>query len=265
MTQQLQRPDGTIAYDDTGGSGRAIVAAPGMGDMRSVYRHLIPLMGSRGFRIATMDLRGMGESSTAWPDYSDAAIGSDMLALANHLDAGPAILVGNSLTASSAVIAATEDPAAVAGLVLIGPFARNVPQPAWQKFAFRLMLARPWGKGFWVSYYRKNMYPGDKPADHHEYVDTLNSNLSEPGRFKGFKSLAFNSHEESGSRLGSVRCPTVIVMGSDDPDFADPAEEARHLAERLNARVVMVPGAGHYPQAQAPETVADAIAGLNDS
>lgn len=260
MTKTLQRQDGSIAYDDTGGSGPLVVAAPGMGDMRSVYRHLIPLVADRGFRIATMDLRGMGESSTEWPDYSDAAIGSDMLALAHHLDAGPAILLGNSLTASSAVIAATDDPKAVAGLVLVGPFARDVPQPGWQKLAFRLALARPWGKGFWVSYYRKNMYPGAKPEDHDEYVDALAANLSEPGRFKGFKSLAFNSHTESESRLDQVGCRIIIVMGSDDPDFTDPAVEAQFLGERLNAEVVMVPGAGHYPQAQAPEMVADAVA-----
>ena len=261
-TQYLDRPDGRIAYDDTGGDGPLVIAAPGMGDIRSVYRHLIPLMTHRGFRMTTMDLRGVGESTVEWPDYSDAAIATDMLALVQHLDAGPAILVGNSLSASSAVVAATDDPSAVAGIALLGPFARNVPQPGWQKLAFRLMLARPWGRAVWVSYYRKNLYPGEKPVDHEAYVDTLAANLSEPGRFMAFRSLAFNSHEESGSRLDQVAAPTVIVMGSDDPDFADPAAEAQYLGERLKADVVMVSGVGHYPQAQAPGTVADAIAKL---
>lgn len=151
MTETLQRPHGTLGYDDPGGTGRLVVAAPGMGDLRQVYRHLIPEGANRNLRIVTMDVRGIGDSSVDWTDYSDAAIGSDMLALTHHLDSGAAILVGNSLTAASAVIATVQDPAAVSGLVLLGPFARDVPQPTWQKLAFKAMLRPPWGKSAWVS------------------------------------------------------------------------------------------------------------------
>ena len=260
MNLSLRRPNGTLGYDDSGGDGALVVAAPGMGDLRQVYRHLIPEATQRGLRVVTMDLRGMGESSVDWPDYSDAAIGADMLALLHHLDAGPAVLVGNSLTASSAVIAAVEEPSAVAGLVLIGPFARSVPSPAWQKLLFRSMLSPPWGRGAWVSYYRKQMYPGDKPSDHDHYVSRLKANLSEPGRYKAFHSLAFNSHAESESRLGRVGCPVLVIMGTEDPDFPDPEAEARSLTDILNGEMLLVEGAGHYPQAQAPEQVGDAIA-----
>lgn len=259
MNQTLQRPHGTLGYDDPGGTGRLVVAAPGMGDLRQVYRHLIEEGTSRNLRIVTMDVRGIGDSSVDWSDYSDAAIGSDMLALAHHLDSGPAILVGNSLTAASAVIATVQDPAAVSGLVLIGPFARNVPQPTWQKLAFKAMLTPPWGKSVWVSYYKNQMYPGDQPPDHGDYVNHLKANLSQPGRFRAFRSLAFNSHEESGSKLGLVDCRTLIIMGTADPDFPDPSAEANGLAEAMNAEVLLIDGAGHYPQAQAPAAVASAI------
>ena len=160
MTETLQRPDGTLAYDDAGGAGRLVIAAPGMGDMRQVYRHVVQEGDTRNLRIVTMDVRGMGDSSVDWPDYSDAAIGDDMLALARHLDSGPVILVGNSLTAASAVIAAVQEPALVTGLVLIGPFARNDATTAWQTIVFRSMLTAPWGKAACVSYYQKQMYPG---------------------------------------------------------------------------------------------------------
>jgi len=260
VSETLRRPEGTIGYDDAGGAGTLVIAAPGMGDLRQVYRHFIPEAAKRGLRVVTMDLRGMGESSVDWPDYSDAAIGSDMLALAQHLAGGAAFLVGNSLTASSAVIAAVEDPSAVAGLVLIGPFARDVPVPGWQKLLFRMTLSPPWGKGAWVSYYRKQMYPGDKPPDHDDYVGQLKANLSEPGRYKAFHSLAFNSHAESESRLERVECPVLVIMGTADPDFPDPEAEARSLTEILGGEMSLIDGAGHYPQAQAPEQVADAIA-----
>jgi len=48
-------------------------------------------------------------------------------------------------------------------------------------------------------------------------------------------------------------------MGERDPDFRDPAAEARWLSERLKAELVMVPGAGHYPQAEYPEVVNPAV------
>ncbi len=259
MTAILDRPDGTLSYDDSGGPGRLVVAAPGMGDMRLVYRHFVDEAVNRGLRVVTMDIRGMGGSSVDWPDYSDAVIGGDMLALVRHLDAGPAVLVGNSLIAVSAVIAAVDEPSAVSGLVLIGPFARDVPTPAWQTLVFRLMLTPPWGKRAWVSYYENQMYPGDKPPDHEDYVSQLKANLSEPGRYRAFHALAFNSHTDSGSKLGRVTCPALIIMGTADPDFADPAAEARGLADALSGDVVLVDGAGHYPQAQAPTEVTDAI------
>ncbi len=259
MTDLLQRPDGIIAYDDTGGASPPVIAAPGMGDLRHVYRHLRPRLVDRGVRLVTMDLRGVGESSVRWPDYSDAAIGADMLALAAHIGTGPSVLVGNSLTAASAVIAATDDPGAVAGLVLIGPFARDMPSPGWQRTLFRLTLTPPWGRSAWISYYRKQLYPGTKPPDHDAYVASLKANLSEDGRFKAFRSLAFNSHAESGSRLDRVACPVLVIMGTADPDFPDPEAEARGLAEAVGGEVLLIDGAGHYPQAQAPTEVAEAI------
>lgn len=103
------------------------------------------------------------------------------------------------------------------------------------------------------------MYPGDQPPDHEDYVNHLNVNLSQSGRFRAFRSLAFNSHDESGSKLELVDCRTLIIMGTADPDFPDPSAEANGLADAMNAELLLIDGAGHYPQAQAPATVAIAI------
>jgi pimeloyl-ACP methyl ester carboxylesterase len=48
-------------------------------------------------------------------------------------------------------------------------------------------------------------------------------------------------------------------MGTKDPDFPDPAAEARLIAGRLRGDVVMIEGAGHYPQAEFAEETAAAI------
>jgi pimeloyl-ACP methyl ester carboxylesterase len=261
-TQFLDRPDGRISYDDNGIDGPLVIAAPGMGDTRNSYRHLRDGLAAAGIRFVTMDVRGMGESSVGWSDLSDAAVASDYLALVDELGGGPAVLVGNSLSCASSVIAATDAPDKVAGLMLLGPFVRDVPTAWWQKAAFGAMLSPPWGRSVWVSYYRKSLYPGTQPPDHGAYVSALSDNLREQGRFSAFRAMSTNSHAESGKRIGSVQQPVVVVMGTADPDFPDAETEANQLGELMNAKVVMSDGSGHYPQADNPTLVLDALVEL---
>ena len=261
-THYLERPDGRISYDDNGVDGPLVIAAPGMGDTRHSYRHLRDGLAAAGIRFVTMDVRGMGESSVDWSDLSDAAVASDYLALVDELGGGPAVLVGNSLSCASSVIAATDAPDTVSGLMLIGPFVRDVPMAWWQKAAFGAMLSPPWGRSMWVSYYRKSLYPGPQPPDHGDYVSELSDNLREQGRFSLFRSMSTNSHAESGKRISSVHQPVVVVMGTADPDFPDPQVEANELGQLMNAEVVMSDGSGHYPQADNPTLVVDALVKL---
>ena len=258
-TKYLERPGGRIAYDDGGGVGQLVIAAPGMGDTRRVYRHIRSALTDAGLRLVTMDLRGMGESSASWEDLSDEGVASDYLALVQGLDAGPAVLIGNSLSCASAVIAATDAPEMVTRIILIGPFVRVVPTKWWQKAAFAAMLAPPWGRSAWVSYYRKSLYPGPKPPDHDEYVAALSQNLSEPGRYDSFRGLAANTHAESGRRLTNVTQPALVIMGTADPDFPDAVAEANQLGDAMGADVLLVEGSGHYPQADNPDQVAPKV------
>lgn len=261
-TKFLDRPGGRIAYDDPGGDGPLAIAAPGMGDTRAVYRHLAPRLSEAGIRLVTMDLRGMGESSVAWDDLSSPALASDYLALIDELSSGPAMLIGNSIAAGASVIAATDAPDRVDSIVLLGPFVRRPSQKWWEKLMFSAVLAPPWGRLAWVSYYRKNMYPGPKPPDFEGYIDALSDNLSEKGRMAALRGLAANTHEESGRRITKVTQPVLVVMGTEDPDFPDPVAEANELGDLMGGEVLLLEGSGHYPQADSPEKVAPAIVDL---
>lgn len=256
-TRYLERPEGRIAYDVTG-EGPLVVCVPGMGDLRSVYRFLVPELATVGFRVATMDLRGHGESDATFTTYDDVAAGGDLLALVEHLG-GPAVLVGNSMGAGAAAWAAAEVPEVVAGLVLVGPFVRNAPVGRGAALAFRLGLLRPWGPVAWNAWYAK-LYPGRPPADLAEHRARIRESLRRPGRWRAFLATTRTSHAPVGARLGEVRAPALVVMGARDPDFPDPAAEAAWVAERLRAEVLLVPEAGHYPQAEYPEVVGPAVA-----
>jgi pimeloyl-ACP methyl ester carboxylesterase len=256
-TRYLARPGGRIAYDVTG-TGRLVVGVPGMGDVRSIYRFLAPALVEAGYRVATMDLRGHGESDTTFEAYDDVAAGSDLLALVEELGEGPAILVGNSMGAGAAAWAAAEAPDQVAGLVLIGPFVRNAPVSRAGALAFRLALLRPWGPAAWQAWYRK-LYPGRAPADLAAHQARIRESLRRPGAWNAFARTTHTTHAPVEARLGSVSAPTLVVMGDADPDFKDASAEAAWVADTLHGRAVIVPGAGHYPHAEYPEIVTPAV------
>src|SRR5512140_123691 len=120
-TQYLEHQNGRLAYDDNG-SGPLVICSPSMGDVRGEYRFLIPQLVAAGYRVVSMDVRGHGETSVRWPDYSVAGVGSDMLAVVRALVGAPATLIGDSMSGGAAVWAAVEAPELVNGLVLIDPF-----------------------------------------------------------------------------------------------------------------------------------------------
>jgi pimeloyl-ACP methyl ester carboxylesterase len=267
-TRFLDRPKGRIAYEEAGpDNGQLVVLVPGIGDVRQQYRFLAPKLVAAGYRVITTDVRGLGESSTGWDDYTGAATGSDVVALLHDLNAGPAHLVGQSNAAGAVVWAAAEAPDLVRSLTLIGPFVRDIPPASFTDSAMtwgliNVGLARPWGVGLWGNYY-SSLYPTTRPSDLDAYTQALQANLSEKGRLEAVQAMMQAPKSAVEARLDQVHAPALIVMGSTDPDFAGfvggPAGEARYLADRLHGQVLMVEGAGHYPHTEMPEQVAPAI------
>jgi pimeloyl-ACP methyl ester carboxylesterase len=247
---------GKIAYDDTG-TGSLVICAPSMGDLRGEYRLLVPQLVAAGYRVVTMDLRGLGESSTGWDDYSVAGVGADLVALLRHLAAGPAVIVGTSMAAGAAVWAAAEAPELVAGLVLIGPFVRGATSGA-NALLYAVLFARPWGPSAWLKYYT-TLYPSRKPADFDAYSAALRANLQEKGRMEALQAMLRASKAASEARLPRVAAPVLVVMGSKDPDFKQPEAEAQWVAAQLRGETVMIEGAGHYPHAERPDITASPI------
>lgn len=248
----LARPEGRIAYDARG-DGPLVVCIPGMGELRGSYRYTAPDLVDAGFRVATMDLRGHGDSDATFTSYDDVAAGQDALALIEHLD-GPAILVGNSMGAGAAVWAAAEDPAAISGIALMGPFVRNTPTNPFMVAFFKLAMSGPWAPRMWTSYLPK-LYPDRKPDDFAEHRDAIAASMRKPGHRRAFTATTRTTHAPAEARISDVKCPALVVMGERDPDFADPTGEAEWIAERLHAETVIVPGSGHYPQVEHPEVV----------
>jgi pimeloyl-ACP methyl ester carboxylesterase len=256
-TKFLDLPDGRLAYDDTG-EGPLIVCIPAMLDLRSELRFLTPLLVKAGFRVVTFDQRGMGETDAVWPAYGSTPMAHDLIALLRHLDAGPALVYGTSNGSAAAVYAAAEAPDLIKGLVLAAPFVRDSEAPLLERVFMTIMripgLARP----LYLSYFPK--WEPNRPADFDEHKAKLAANLAGRGRRGVVKTyMTQQSHAEAEARLGKVSAPTLVIMGTADPDWPDPVAEAQWVAGQLSAEVVLLNGAGHHPHVEFPGKIADSV------
>jgi pimeloyl-ACP methyl ester carboxylesterase len=260
-TQFLAIGAGRIAYEDSGGTGPTVICVPGLGDVRGQYRFLSPLLEQAGFRVITMDLRGMGESSVGWSDYSAAAVGDDIVAMVKQLGVAHAWVIGNSMAGAAAIWAAAAAPHQIAGIILIDSFVRDIQVSFFARTALSAGLHRPWGPAFWTMYY-SSLYKAAPPADLDTYTAALKANLKEPGRFEALQAMVAAPKAACEARIPEVHAPALIVMGTADPDFTDPKAEADLVTQKLHGTEFMVTGAGHYPHIEMPQPVAIEIIGF---
>jgi pimeloyl-ACP methyl ester carboxylesterase len=269
MTEFLGIKGGRIAYDVTG-EGPLVVLSHGMGDRRQAFRFLAPELVRAGFRVVAADMRGHGESSEGdWKSISRTDVAGDLVALVRHLGGGPAVIVGHSLSGGAATIAAATAPDLVSGVVEIGPFTRKV-----QYSLGGLVRIQRYRRGLvsmtgvmvlhslksWMRYLDL-AYP-EKPADYAAYMAVLRAKLSEPGRMAEFLKTLKTSPADAGDALPRISCPALVIMGTEDPDWADPRAEAEGIVAEMPAglgTIAVLRGRGHYPHAECPGEVAGLI------
>jgi pimeloyl-ACP methyl ester carboxylesterase len=276
MTEFLDVEGGRIAYDVTG-SGPLVVLSHGIGDRRQAYRFLAPMLAQAGYRVASADLRGHGESSMGWKSVtgteaiSRTDVAGDLLALIRHLG-GPAVIVGHSISGGAATVAAAQAPDLVSGIVEINPFTKTQKLHVGALLRirrYRRGLSRLMGTqlfhSLWIwMRYLDVAYP-TKPADYAEYMAALAAKLREPGRMAEFMKTGKSTPADAGAQLPNVTVPALVIMGTLDPDFADPRAEGDAIVAAMpsgRGTVAMVEGAGHYPHAQSPDQVAALVIGF---
>ncbi|MDQ2850168.1 MAG: alpha/beta hydrolase [Actinomycetota bacterium] len=263
MTEYLSIGENTIAYDVTG-EGPLVLLAHGIGDSRHSYRFIAPSLAAAGYRVASVDIRGCGDSSLGWGAYSRTDIAGDLVALVRHLG-GPAVIFGQSISGGAATIAAATAPDVISGVVEIAPFTRV------QAFDLGgLVRVKRFRAGFtrlaqvivrgslpgWKKYLDV-AYP-TKPADWDAELHRIETTLNKPGRMKALQAMCKSKPADAGAQLANVRCPVLVIEGSLDPDWADPrAEGERVIADLPGGRgqLAVLEGAGHYPHAQMPDEV----------
>ena len=262
-TQRLDVEGGTLAYT-VSGTGPLVVLAHGMGDSREAYRFLVPDLVAAGYRVAAMDLRGCGESSTGWASYTRTDLAGDLLALVERLG-GPAVLVGHSIAGGAVTIAAATAPDLVTAAVELAPFTRaqktslgDLRDGTFRRGMRHLLGTVALGSTRSWSRYLELAYPGARPADHDVRLAQITAMLREPGRMKALQAMGRTPPTDAGARLGGVRCPVLVVQGDADPDWTSPQAEGEGIVAALPpglGRLEVVRGSGHYPHVQHPADV----------
>lgn len=264
MSRSHVLPSGTHLTVD--GAGPLVLTSPGMGDLADVFRDVAEPLRDAGYRVACLELRGHGRSTpTSGPHGLEAT--ADDLAAAIELLGEPAVVLGASCSAGSAVLLAAHRPELVRGLVLLGPHL-GPAATGLQRLLARVQVAalrRPWGAALWASYYR-SLHPGRRAPWFDEHVAAVRGALQDPARMRAFGSLAralVRTHVDL--PLDRVTAPTLVVHGALDPEVQEPAADLDRAVTALSAtdaEGLLVPEAGHYPHSQRPDVVVPAVLGL---
>lgn len=254
--------DGKISFLESGkNNNKAFLLLPGIGETKEGYSELIEILSKSG-KVFALDLRGQGESSIDFEEFSALAVALDAIQFIDEIkkdkQLGKFTIVGSSLSSASAVYIGSERPDLVEKIVLSGPFVRDHEM----SFSIRAMIwtgfRGPWGARVWSDYY-KDLHIGNKPNDLEEHANYLKTNLKENGRLQILRKYLFSSKKGCEEKLDSIKVPVEIVMGGKDPDFKDPKEEAEWIANITRGRIHIFEEAGHYPHREEPKRFSEII------
>jgi 3-oxoadipate enol-lactonase len=247
-TAGMASVNGTKLYYETAGKGPAVVLVHGgLVDSRLWDDQMGPL--SKRYRVVRYDLRGFGHSAEATEPFSHV---EDLRALLDFLKIERATVVGLSLGGIIATDFALEYPARVERLVLSGPGLRGDPQPQ-DKEAVAAYAAAERGAEAFADVSMKTALYAAVRAGTPAYKRLRQMSLD---NFKALQTFrpGFLKYPEPKTieRLGQIRAPTLIVIGSRD------AQTLKNIADTLatkipGARKAVIEGVSHHPPVEKPK------------
>lgn len=222
--------------------------------------------------VVAIDQRGHGESDEPPVPFDWWDLGRDIVAVLDHLSLPTAVGVGHSSGAAALVMAEVLRPGTFVGLVLIEPIV--FPGPPMRHEASPLAAGAEQRRSAFPSRdAARESYRGRGPFAHWDdrVLDAyVRGGLRE--RADGgvelrcrpdFEAECYRSGTAHGAwdRLGEVRCPAVVVAGSEsDPHHLTLAE--RQADALGDAAVVVVDGATHFLPMERPRITAEILADM---
>ena len=219
---------------------------------------------ARRFRVLRYDSRGHGGSDVPPGPYTLEQMADDVVALLDAAGIARTHFVGMSMGGLVGMTLALAHPDRVQSLVLCDTTACYGPdlEPMWRD---RLRVAE--SAGMTDELIERTMaiwFSADFLARGKAQVDRVREMLrrTDPrGYAAAIRAIAF---VDLRGRIGAIRCPTLVVVGADDPGTPPPM--ARDIAARIpGARLEILPGARHAAVVERAEEFTRLLTGFLDS
>ncbi|MGB5795266.1 MAG: alpha/beta hydrolase [Mycolicibacter algericus] len=254
------------------GGGTPVILLHGYGDSADTWRPVLAGLAAAGRRGCAVDLPGFGQADkrTAGPMVPQFDAFVDALLT----DTGPAVLVGNSLGAATAVRAASRSCHVRSLVALNDPLnarhwlaqlarRRALPSRLWSGLG-RAPIPSPMLRRATRLVMPKLLYgPGVEPDPlviaYWCGTAAPISAVANLGRY----AFQYALETAGGHRDLQVECPAVIVHGARDRII--PVQASRVLHRQIpGSELVVLPRSGHCPQLDNPAEVARIILRLSD-
>ncbi|WP_372508814.1 alpha/beta fold hydrolase [Amycolatopsis iheyensis] len=243
--------------------GPVVVLAHGFGCDQNLWRLVVPELAER-YRLVLFDHTGAGRSDlSAWSEERYRGLdgyADDVLALCRELDLRDAVLVGHSVSAMIAVLAANREPDRFAKLVLLTPSPCYLDDGDYRGGFSRadidelLEALESNYLGWSASMAPVIMGNPERPELGEELTNSFCR--TDPAIARVFARATFLS--DNRADLAGVSVPTLIIQCANDA--IAPPEVGRFTHERIaGSRLVTLDTTGHCPQLSAPEATAGAI------
>jgi len=238
------------------GEGFPLVLVHGSPTTSALWRHQIPTLRKR-FRVIAPDVLGFGRSPA--PDCG-ASFTEQSLALRGLLDRlgiDHYSLVGHDWGGPIGAACMAQRPAQVHQWVLINTTIRPSFRPPWYWKAFTAPVSGPLlviHANLWTRDLHRMMKAARNPdvAEHYfapsERIGTRRTFLRLE-RLEGYRELM----ERVADALPSMPKDALVLWGSQDPYFRNEHDQLSALLP--NSRLVELPGGGHFPQEDMPDSV----------
>lgn len=243
--------------------GQPILFAHGFGCDQNMWRFVAPAF-EDDYRVILFDHVGAGGSDNTAYDrrkYSSlAGYAADILEICHELELREVIFVGHSVSAMMGVLAAAEEPARFAKLVLVGPSPRYLDDEGYAGGFGRedidgLLESLDSNYLGW-SGAMAPVIMGN--ADRPELGEELTNSFcrTDPAIAKHFARVTFLS--DNRADLSRANVPTLVLQASED--VIAPVEVGRYVERELpQAQLVLLKATGHCPNLSAPEETTAAI------
>jgi sigma-B regulation protein RsbQ len=243
--------------------GPTVLLAHGFGCDQNLWRLVVPELAER-YRVVLFDHTGAGRSDlTAWTQERYGSLegyADDVLALCHELDLREVVLVGHSVSAMIAVLAANREPDRFAKLVLLTPSPCYIDDEGYRGGFSRddidelLAALESNYLGWSAAMAPVIMGNPDRPELGEELTNSFCR--TDPAIARVFARATFLS--DNRADLAKVSVPTLIIQCANDA--IAPPEVGQFTHEQITgSRLVTLDATGHCPQLSAPEATAGAI------